>query len=116
MRAHRRLRPLPRRTPACTSRPWVSAPRPGPRVDVDGYRIHTALDAGHADRHRQDQRRLVPPGLGRRRSSTASPRRIDLRLTVHDEDVPLAGAFTAFALLLLARGAVLTVLRTGRLV
>ena len=41
---------------------------------------------------------------------------IDLRLTVADEQVPLAGAFIGFALLLLAAGAALTVVRTGRLV
>ena len=41
---------------------------------------------------------------------------IDLRLTTHREDLPLAGAVTGVAVLLLAAGAVLTVLRTGRLV
>ena len=41
---------------------------------------------------------------------------IDLRLTVAKQDVPLAGAFSAAALALLAAGALLTVVRTGRLV
>ncbi len=41
---------------------------------------------------------------------------IALRLTVSDQEVPLAGAFVGLALLLLGAGAVLTVLRTGRLV
>jgi Ca-activated chloride channel homolog len=41
---------------------------------------------------------------------------IDLRLTTHNEDLPLAGAFSTLAVLLLAAGAVLTVLRTGRVV
>lgn len=41
---------------------------------------------------------------------------IDLRLTTHREDLPLAGAFSGLAVLLLVAGAVLTVLRTGRLV
>src|SRR4030095_14547911 len=40
---------------------------------------------------------------------------IDLRLTTHNEDLPLAGALSTVAVLLLAAGAVLTVLRTGRL-
>ena len=41
---------------------------------------------------------------------------IDLRLTTKHEDLPLAGAFTGFAVLLLVAGALLTVWRTGRLV
>ena len=41
---------------------------------------------------------------------------IDLRLTVATEQVPLAGAFIGLALLLLGAGAVVTVVRTGRLV
>ena len=45
-----------------------------------------------------------------------SPSTIDLRLTVAKQDVPLAGGFIAVALVLLAVGALLTGLRTGRLV
>jgi Ca-activated chloride channel family protein len=41
---------------------------------------------------------------------------IDLRLTVSKQDVPLAGAFSALALGLLAVGALLSGVRTGRLV
>jgi Ca-activated chloride channel homolog len=41
---------------------------------------------------------------------------IDLRLTVAKQDVPLAGGFIAVALVLLAVGALLTGVRTGRLV
>ena len=41
---------------------------------------------------------------------------IDLRLTVAKQDVPLAGGFIAVALALLAVGALLTGVRTGRLV
>jgi Ca-activated chloride channel family protein len=41
---------------------------------------------------------------------------IDLRLTVAKQDVPLAGGFIAVALALLAAGALLTGVRTGRLV
>ena len=41
---------------------------------------------------------------------------IDMRLTVARQDVPLAGGLTGLALALLVAGAVLTTLRTGRLV
>ena len=41
---------------------------------------------------------------------------IDLRLTVAKQDVPLAGGFIAVALALLAAGALLSGVRTGRLV
>ena len=41
---------------------------------------------------------------------------INLRLTVTHEPLPLAGAFIALALALLATGAVLTVARTGRVI
>jgi Ca-activated chloride channel family protein len=39
-----------------------------------------------------------------------------LRLTVTGQPLPLAGAFIALALVLLAAGAVLTVTRTGRVI
>ena len=41
---------------------------------------------------------------------------INLRLTTHNEPLPLAAAFVGFAVLLLALGSILTVLRTGRIV
>jgi Ca-activated chloride channel family protein len=41
---------------------------------------------------------------------------INLRLTVTNQPLPLAGAFIALALALLAAGAVLTVIRSGRVV
>ena len=46
-------------------------------------------------------------------SQSISENTIDLRLTVAKQDVPMAGAFIAVALALLAVGAVLIV-RTGR--
>ena len=41
---------------------------------------------------------------------------IDLRLTVANRRVPLAGAFIALALALLAAGAAITIVRSGRVV
>jgi Ca-activated chloride channel homolog len=87
----------------------------GGTVTVDGFRIHTALDedtltavaktSGGSYHPASDAAELNGIASG-----------IDLRLTTHNEDLPLAGAFTTVALLLLAAGAILTVLRTGRLV
>ena len=87
----------------------------GTAIEVDGYRIHTALNG--------DQLTAVAQTTGgsyhvasdaAELDGVAST--IDLRLTVAREDVPLAGGFTAVALGLLAVGALLTGLRTGRLV
>ena len=41
---------------------------------------------------------------------------ITLRLTVTSQRLPLAGAFIALALVLLAAGSVLTVVRSGRVI
>jgi Ca-activated chloride channel family protein len=87
----------------------------GAAVDVDGYRIQTALDedaltaiamtTGGTYHPASDAAEL--DGIG----ST-----INLRLTTHHEALPLAGAFTALAIAVLVIGAILTVLRTGRIV
>ena len=87
----------------------------GTAVDIDGFQAHTALDAeqlaaiaqttGGAYHQASDLAQLQSVAAG-----------IDLRLTVSNEEVPLAGAFTGLALLLLGAGAVLTMMRTGRLV
>lgn len=87
----------------------------GATVAVDDYRIHTALDedtltaiaktSGGSYHPASDAAELDGIASG-----------IDLRLTTHNEDLPLAGALSTVAVLLLAAGAVLTVLRTGRLV
>ncbi|GGL98763.1 VWA domain-containing protein [Nakamurella endophytica] len=87
----------------------------GTTVEVGGYQVHTALD--------QEALTTIATTTGGSYHPAADAAQldgvastIDLRLTVADEDVPLAGAFTAVALLLLGVGAVLTVARTGRLV
>jgi Ca-activated chloride channel family protein len=87
----------------------------GATVDVDGYHLFTALDpaalesiaraTGGAYHPAEDVSEL---------NGIASS--IDLRLTVTHQPLPLAGAFIALALALLVAGAVLTVLRTGRVV
>ncbi|MFT4288922.1 VWA domain-containing protein [Nocardioides sp.] len=87
----------------------------GTTVEVDGYRLHTALD--------EETLTAVAETTGGSYLSASDAGQladvsdaVDLRLTVEDQDVPLAGGFIAAALVLLGLGAVLTVLRNGRLV
>jgi Ca-activated chloride channel homolog len=87
----------------------------GATVEVDGYRLRTVLD--------QDTLRAVaatsggtyhPATQASELDGVAST--IDLRLTTSREALPLAGAASGLAVLLLVAGGVLTVLRTGRLI
>jgi Ca-activated chloride channel homolog len=87
----------------------------GTAVAVDGYQIETALD--------QDALSGIAKTTGGSYHPASDASELDgiastinLRLTTHHENVPLAGAFTAFAVALLGVGAILTVLRTGRIV
>lgn len=87
----------------------------GSNVEVDGFQLHTALDADKLTALAQTT------GGGYHLASDAAQldgvaSTIDLRLTVAEQDVPLAGGVTALALALLVAGAALTALRTGRLV
>jgi Ca-activated chloride channel family protein len=87
----------------------------GTTVKVDGYQLHTALDADKLTAIAQATGGGYHPA-----SDTAEldgvASTIDLRLTVAKQDVPLAGGFITVAVALLATGAVLTGVRTGRLV
>jgi Ca-activated chloride channel homolog len=87
----------------------------GATVEIDGYQLHTALDA--------EQLTAIAEATGGHYRPASDAEQlddiastIDLRLTVAKQDVPLAGGFIAVALVLLAMGALLTGLRTGRLV
>jgi Ca-activated chloride channel family protein len=87
----------------------------GTTVKVDGYQLHTALDAEKLTAIAQ------ATGGGYHPASDAAEldgvaSTIDLRLTVAKQEVPLAGGFIAVAVALLAAGAVLTGIRSGRLV
>ena len=87
----------------------------GTTVDVAGYHLFTGLDASALRAiSRQTGGSYHPASTAGQLSGIASS--IDLRLTVTSQPLPLAGACTAFALLLLAAGAVLTVVRTGRVI
>jgi Ca-activated chloride channel family protein len=87
----------------------------GTTIEVDGFRLHTALDTDRLTAiAKATGGGYHPASDAAQLNGVAST--IDLRLTVARQDVPLAGAFIAVALALLAAGAVLTGLRTGRVV
>jgi len=87
----------------------------GTTVDVGGYHLFTALNAAALRSIAQATAGTYHPAsdAGELNGIASS---IDLRLTVTHEPLPLGGAFIAFALVLLAVGAVLTVTRSGRVV
>jgi len=87
----------------------------GATVKVDGYRVQTALDEQTLTMIARTTGGAYHPAADAARLDGIADS-IDLRLTVSDEPLPLAGAFIAFALVLLTGGAVLTVFRTGRVI
>ena len=87
----------------------------GTTVDVGGYHLFTALDEANLKSIAGATGGTYHPAqTASQLNGIASS--IDLRLTVTHQPLPLAGAFIALALALLAAGAVLTVARTGRVV
>jgi len=92
-----------------------AAEKAGATVTVDKFRIHTALDEDTLTAIAKTTGGSYHPASDAAELDGIAST-IDLRLTTHREDLPLAGAVTGVAVLLLAAGAVLTVLRTGRLV
>ncbi len=87
----------------------------GATVAIDGYQLHTALDAEQLTAIAQTTGGHYHPASDAEQLDDIAST-IDLRLTVAKQDVPLAGGFIAVALALLAAGALLTGVRTGRLV
>jgi Ca-activated chloride channel homolog len=87
----------------------------GATVTVGEYRIHTALDEDTLTAIAKTSGGSYHPASDAAELDGIADG-IDLRLTTHNEELPLAGAFSTVAVLLLAAGAILTVLRTGRLV
>jgi Ca-activated chloride channel family protein len=87
----------------------------GTTVEADGYHLFTALNAAALTSiSRATGGRYHPASDASELNGIASS--IDLRLTVTNQPLPLAGAFIALAIALLAAGALLTVTRTGRVV
>ena len=87
----------------------------GTTVDVDGYHLFTALDAATLKSISQATGGTYHPASDASELDGIASS-INLRLTVTNQPLPLAGAFIALALALLAAGAVLTVTRSGRVV
>jgi Ca-activated chloride channel family protein len=87
----------------------------GTTVDVEGYHLFTGLNEATLKSISQTTAGTYHPASNvSELDGIASS--INLRLTVANQPLPLAGAFIAFALALLVAGAVLTVARTGRVV
>ena len=87
----------------------------GTTVDVDGYHLFTALDVAALKSISQATGGTYHPASDASELDGIASS-INLRLTVTSQPLPLAGAFIALALALLAAGAVLTVARSGRVV
>ena len=87
----------------------------GSTVDVDGYHLFTALNVATLKSISQATGGTYHPASDASELDGIASS-IDLRLTVTNQPLPLAGAFIALALALLAAGAVLTVTRSGRVV
>jgi len=87
----------------------------GATIDVDGYHLFTALDAGSLKSLAQSTGGSYHPASDASQLNGIASS-IDLRLTVTNQPLPLAGALIGLALALLAAGAVLTVARTGRVI
>jgi Ca-activated chloride channel family protein len=87
----------------------------GTTVDVDGYHLFTALDPDTLKSIAQATGGAYHPASNARELNGIASS-INLRLTVTRQPLPLAGAVSALALLLLAGGAALTLARTGRVI
>ena len=87
----------------------------GTTVEADGYHLFTALDVATLKSISQATGGTYHPASDASELNGIASS-INLRLTVTHEPLPLAGAFIALALALLATGAVLTVARTGRVI
>jgi Ca-activated chloride channel homolog len=87
----------------------------GTTVDVEGYHLFTGLDDANLKAISQATGGTYHPASDASQLNGIASS-IDLRLTVTNQPLPLAGAFIALALVLLAAGAVLTIARTGRVI
>jgi len=87
----------------------------GTTVDVEGYHLFTGLDESTLKSIAQTTGGSYHPASNASQLDGIASS-INLRLTVTNQPYPLAGAFIALALVLLAAGALLSVLRTGRVI
>jgi Ca-activated chloride channel family protein len=87
----------------------------GATVKVDGYHLQTSLEAETLTLIAQTTGGGYHPASDTARLDGIADT-IDLRLTVSDEPLPLAGGLIGLALALLTGGAAITVLRSGRVI
>jgi len=87
----------------------------GTTIDVDGYHLFTALDPDTLKSIAQATGGAYHPASNASELNGIASS-INLRLTVTNQPLPLAGAVSALALLLLAGGAALALARTGRVI
>jgi Ca-activated chloride channel family protein len=87
----------------------------GATVQVDGYHLQTSLEEDTLTLIAQTTGGAYHPASDAARLDGVADT-IDLRLTVSDEPLPLAGGLIGLALALLTAGAALTVLRSGRVI
>lgn len=87
----------------------------GTTVEVAGYRLFTALNPATLSSIAKTTGGTYYPASDVSRLDRAGSS-IDLRLTVANRRIPLAGAFIALALLLLSAGAVMTIVRSARVI
>lgn len=87
----------------------------GTTVDVEGYHLFTGLDEDTLKSIAQTTGGSYHPASNASELNGIASS-IDLRLTVTNQPYPLAGAFIALALMLLGAGALLTIVRTGRVI
>lgn len=87
----------------------------GTTVEAGGYRLYTALTPGTLSSIAKTTGGTYYPASDTSQLDRAGST-IDLRLTVANRRVPLAAAFIALALALLAAGAVMTIVRSGRVI
>ncbi len=87
----------------------------GATVKVDGYHLQTSLEEETLTLIAQTTGGAYHPASDAARLGGIADT-IDLRLTVSDEPLPLAGGLIGLALALLTAGAALTVLRSGRVI
>ncbi|MFC4592027.1 VWA domain-containing protein [Sphaerisporangium corydalis] len=87
----------------------------GATVETNGYRLQTSLEKEDLTLISQTTGGAYHPASDAAELDGIADT-IDLRLTVSDEPLPLAGGLIGLALALLTAGAALTVLRSGRVI
>jgi Ca-activated chloride channel homolog len=87
----------------------------GATVEVDGFHLQTSLEEGTLTSIARTTGGAYHPASDVARLDGIADT-IDLRRTVSDEPLPLAGGLIGLALALLTAGAALTVLRSGRVI